>query len=112
MSKFSWIALVALLGAFVVSGCYADEEVEAEGSAVSTDTDVDGEGHDEGDTDGESHEDDDDDSAMADTGMTLASDVHQNDDGVAICPVMGSAIPDVSRAVGEQKYEGKTYYFC
>lgn len=30
----------------------------------------------------------------------------------AICPVMGTEIPDVSKASGKSEYKGKTYYFC
>lgn len=30
----------------------------------------------------------------------------------AVCPVMGTKIPDVSKAVGKSVYKGKTYYFC
>ena len=30
----------------------------------------------------------------------------------AMCPVMGSKIPDVSKAAGKSVYKGKTYYFC
>lgn len=31
----------------------------------------------------------------------------------AVCPVMGSRIPDVSKAPGgKMVYKGKTYYFC
>lgn len=30
----------------------------------------------------------------------------------AVCPVMGTKIPDVSKAAGKSIYKGKTYYFC
>ena len=30
----------------------------------------------------------------------------------ASCPVMGSKIPNVSKASGKSVYKGKTYYFC
>jgi YHS domain-containing protein len=30
----------------------------------------------------------------------------------AVCPVMGTKIPDVTKAVGKSVYKGKTYYFC
>lgn len=30
----------------------------------------------------------------------------------AICPIMGTKIPDISKAVGKSVYKGKTYYFC
>jgi len=30
----------------------------------------------------------------------------------AVCPVMGTKIPDVSKAAGKSVYKGKTYYFC
>jgi P-type Cu+ transporter len=30
----------------------------------------------------------------------------------AVCPVMGTKIPDVSKASGKSVYKGKTYYFC
>lgn len=31
----------------------------------------------------------------------------------AVCPVMGTKIPDVSKALGGKSvYKGKTYYFC
>ena len=30
----------------------------------------------------------------------------------AICPVMGTKIPDVTKAAGKSVYKGKTYYFC
>lgn len=30
----------------------------------------------------------------------------------AVCPVMGTKIPDVCRAAGKSVYKGKTYYFC
>ena len=30
----------------------------------------------------------------------------------AVCPVMGSKIPDVTKASGKSVYKGKTYYFC
>jgi len=30
----------------------------------------------------------------------------------AVCPVMGTKIPDVSKAAGHSVYKGKTYYFC
>ena len=30
----------------------------------------------------------------------------------AVCPVMGSKIPDVTKAAGKSVYKGKTYYFC
>lgn len=30
----------------------------------------------------------------------------------AVCPVMGTPIPDVSKAAGKSVYKGKTYYFC
>ena len=30
----------------------------------------------------------------------------------AVCPVMGSKIPDVKKASGKSVYKGKTYYFC
>lgn len=30
----------------------------------------------------------------------------------AVCPVMGTNIPDVSKAAGKSVYKGRTYYFC
>lgn len=30
----------------------------------------------------------------------------------AVCPVMGTKIPDVSKAAGKMVYKGRTYYFC
>ena len=30
----------------------------------------------------------------------------------AVCPVMGTKIPDVTKASGKSVYKGKTYYFC
>jgi YHS domain-containing protein len=30
----------------------------------------------------------------------------------AVCPVMGTKVPDVSKAAGKTVYKGKTYYFC
>lgn len=30
----------------------------------------------------------------------------------AICPVMSSKIPDVTKAAEKSVYKGKTYYFC
>lgn len=30
----------------------------------------------------------------------------------AICPVMGTKIPNVTKASGKSVYKGKTYYFC
>jgi Cu+-exporting ATPase len=30
----------------------------------------------------------------------------------AVCPVMGTKIPDVLKAAGKSVYKGKTYYFC
>src|SRR3990172_6382020 len=30
----------------------------------------------------------------------------------AVCPVMGTKIPDVKKAAGKSVYKGKTYYFC
>jgi len=30
----------------------------------------------------------------------------------AVCPVMGTHIPDVTKAAGKSVYKGKTYYFC
>jgi len=30
----------------------------------------------------------------------------------AVCPVMGTRIPDVSKAAGKSVYGGNTYYFC
>ena len=30
----------------------------------------------------------------------------------AVCPVMGTKIPDVTKAAGKSVYKGKTYYFC
>lgn len=30
----------------------------------------------------------------------------------AVCPVMGTKIPDVTKAAGKSVYNGKTYYFC
>ena len=30
----------------------------------------------------------------------------------AVCPVMGTKIPDVTNAAGKSVYKGKTYYFC
>lgn len=30
----------------------------------------------------------------------------------AVCPVMGNAVPDISKASGKSVYKGKTYYFC
>jgi len=30
----------------------------------------------------------------------------------AVCPVMGTRIPDVTKAAGKSTYKGKTYYFC
>jgi YHS domain-containing protein len=30
----------------------------------------------------------------------------------AVCPVMGTKIPDVTKAAGTSVYKGKTYYFC
>ena len=30
----------------------------------------------------------------------------------AVCPVMGTKIPDVTQAAGKSIYKGKTYYFC
>jgi YHS domain-containing protein len=30
----------------------------------------------------------------------------------AVCPVMGTKIPDVTKAAGKTVYKGKTYYFC
>lgn len=30
----------------------------------------------------------------------------------SVCPVMGTKIPDVSKAAGKSVYKGKTYYFC
>lgn len=30
----------------------------------------------------------------------------------AVCPVMGTTIPDVSKASDKMVYKGKTYYFC
>ncbi len=35
-----------------------------------------------------------------------------NDQGKVVCPVMGTAMDDKSKAVGHQDYEGKRYYFC
>lgn len=31
---------------------------------------------------------------------------------VVVCPVMGTEIPDVTRAAASSEYNGKTYYFC
>lgn len=30
----------------------------------------------------------------------------------AVCPVMGTNIPDITKAAGKSVYKGKTYYFC
>ncbi|MHB1460128.1 MAG: YHS domain-containing protein [Armatimonadota bacterium] len=30
----------------------------------------------------------------------------------AVCPVMGTKIPDITKAAGKSVYKGKTYYFC
>jgi Cu+-exporting ATPase len=30
----------------------------------------------------------------------------------AICPVLGTRIPDITQASGKSVYKGKTYYFC
>jgi YHS domain-containing protein len=30
----------------------------------------------------------------------------------AVCPVMGTKIPDIRKASGKSVYKGKTYYFC
>jgi YHS domain-containing protein len=30
----------------------------------------------------------------------------------AVCPVMGTKIPDITKAAGKSVYNGKTYYFC
>ncbi len=30
----------------------------------------------------------------------------------AVCPVMGNAVPDITKAAGKSVYKGKTYYFC
>jgi len=30
----------------------------------------------------------------------------------AVCPVMGTKIPDVRKSAGKSTYKGKTYYFC
>ncbi|MHB0912752.1 MAG: hypothetical protein ACYC2Y_04815 [Armatimonadota bacterium] len=30
----------------------------------------------------------------------------------AVCPVMGTPIPDTGKAAGKSVYKGKTYYFC
>jgi len=30
----------------------------------------------------------------------------------AVCPVMGTKIPDVTKAAAKSVYKGKTYYFC
>ncbi len=30
----------------------------------------------------------------------------------AVCPVMGTKIPDITKSAGKTVYKGKTYYFC
>jgi YHS domain-containing protein len=30
----------------------------------------------------------------------------------SVCPVMGTKIPDITKAAGKSIYKGKTYYFC
>ena len=30
----------------------------------------------------------------------------------AVCPIMGTKIPNVAKAAGKSVYKGKTYYFC
>ena len=101
MVKFSWLALIALLASFVVFGCTAESEDDngSGGSGVSDD----GGSTDTGDGDG--------DTSSAGTDMTLASDVYQNDDGVAICPVKGVPVEDITTAP-MREVDGTTYYFC
>jgi YHS domain-containing protein len=50
-------------------------------------------------------------SAVAATALVKAPAKHTKKIS-AVCPVMGSAIPDVSKAAGKSVYQGKTYYFC
>lgn len=118
MSKFSWLALVALLGAFIFVGCTPTEEAEADAPDLSAnaDTDTDGDGEhmmDDGTTmEGDEHGDMDmGDGEMVDPSMTLALDAYVDDDGDAICPVLGLKVADIS-ALESQVYDGKTYYFC
>jgi len=50
-------------------------------------------------------------SAVAVTASTKTSVKHTKPIS-SVCPVMGTAIPDVSKAAGHSVYKGKTYYFC
>lgn len=43
---------------------------------------------------------------------TKASSSEETTTVSAVCPVMGTKIPDVSKASGKSEYKGKTYYFC
>lgn len=38
--------------------------------------------------------------------------IHKNDKGEILCPVMGTPIASVDKAVGHQDFEGTRYYFC
>lgn len=99
MNRISWLALAALAAALLAVGCSSDYETEAndEGApAIETGQSTSTYG----------------DSAAASTAMALASNAYTNEDGVAVCPVMGNPIPDVRYATGVREYEGKTYYFC
>ena len=49
-------------------------------------------------------------SSSANTAVQLASNVYQ-EDGVAICPVRGGPIADISSAPVREN-DGMTFYFC
>lgn len=102
MSKFSWLAIIALLGAFVVSGCGDAYEEDVDESGVSSDVD----GGDDNTEDSEG-----DDSAAVGTEMTLADNAYTDDDGDAICPVSGDKVTNIA-ALDSQEYEDETFYFC
>ena len=51
-------------------------------------------------------------SAIAGSGCAKAKPAPAKKVVSAVCPVMGTKIPDVSKAAGKSVYKGKTYYFC
>jgi len=108
MVRFSLLALFALLASFMVFGCSNDEvdpSINGDGTtAPDSSKSPDMTDDDSGDSD------DDDETSSTGTGMTLASDVYQKD-GVAICPVKGVPVDDISTAESRE-VDGTTYYFC
>ena len=109
MIRFSWLALIALLTSFVVFGCASNDEDEAgadKGSVTNDNNVTDPNGGEPNGSEGSNG----DETSSVGAEMTLASNVYQKD-GVAVCPVLGGDISDISTAPVRER-DGKTYYFC